>query len=197
MVYTCTNNFSMTSGEVSNYYINWSKASFDILITDIQEQNNVLHIYWLCCKNTCKNLGWHAKEQAFVIWFWEKPMCLDALLFRKPMHKERQFFSFKHSMLDPLEEPMHSAPNLYGSYLAPSQNSFHGNWIWQLHHNGFGLITLSSFILLITFLAILDFINSVHISSRQSNAPYIYDIYIFIYISLYLPVKGNTRIYLK
>ena len=46
--------------------------------------------------------------------------------------------------------------------------------MWQLHHNGFGFITLSSFILLITFLAILDFMDGVHISSRQSNALYIY-----------------------
>ena len=61
-------------------------------------------------------------------------------------------------------------------------------WIWVNY--SFKLI------LLITFLAILDFIDGVHISSRQSNAPYIY-IYIYIYISLYLPVKGNTRIFLK
>ena len=37
MVHACTNNFPLTSGEVSNYYINWSKASFDFSIADIQE----------------------------------------------------------------------------------------------------------------------------------------------------------------
>ena len=66
-------------------------------------------------------------------------------------------------------------------------NSFHGNWIWQLHHNGFGLITISIFILLITFLAILNYVDGVHISSHQSNAPYIY-IYI---LYIYLLVKGK------
>ena len=55
MVHACTNNFPLTSGEVSNYYINWSKASFDFSIADIQEQNNVLHICWLCCKIPVKN----------------------------------------------------------------------------------------------------------------------------------------------
>ena len=70
-------------------------------------------------------------------------------------------------MLDPLEESKHSAPNLYASDSMP--NNFHGNWIWQLHHNGFGLITLSSFIPLITLLAILNFIDGVHLSSRHSN----------------------------
>ena len=121
MVHACTNNFPLTSGEVSNYYINWSEASFEFSITDIQEQNNILHICWLGCKDTCKNLGWHAKEQAFVIWFWEKRMCLDALFFRKSMHKELQSCSFQHSTLDPLEEPKHYAPYLYASDLAPCQ----------------------------------------------------------------------------
>ena len=65
-------------------------------------------------------------------------------------------------------------------------NSFHG-WIWYLHHNGLGLITLSSFILLITFLAILDFIDGVHISSRQSNAACIY-LYLYIHINIYLHI---------
>ena len=55
------------------------------------------------------------------MWFWEKPICLDALTFCKSMHKELQFCSFKHSMLDPLEEPKHSAPVLYASDLAPRQ----------------------------------------------------------------------------
>ena len=113
MVHACTNNFPLTSGEVSNYFINWSKASFHFSVADIQAQNTVLLICWLCSKNTWKNLGWHTKEQAFVICFWENPMCLNALLFRKSMHKELQFCSFKHSMLDPLEEPKLSALNLY------------------------------------------------------------------------------------
>ena len=65
IVHACTNNFPLPSGEVSNYYINWSKVSFNLSIADNQEQNNVLHICWLCCKNTCKNLGWHAKEYFF------------------------------------------------------------------------------------------------------------------------------------
>ena len=40
-------------------------------------------------------------------------------IFRKPMHKELQFCWCKHSMLDPVEEPRHSAPNLYTSDLTP------------------------------------------------------------------------------
>ena len=63
-------------------------------------------------------------------------------------------------------------------------NSFRGNRIWWLHHNGFGLITLLSFILLIRFLVISDSIEGGHVSNRQSNAAYIY-----IYMSVYLPVK--------
>ena len=83
-------------------------------------------------------------------------------------------------------------------------NSFQGNWKWQLHHNGFGLITISSFILLIMFSVILGFIDGAHISSCEIDAPYIYicicmylGIYICIYIYIYMPVKGNTRISLK
>ena len=49
------------------------------------------------------------------------------------MHKELQFCSFKYSMLDPLEEPKHSAPNLYASDLAPchivSTGIEYGNFI--------------------------------------------------------------------
>ena len=41
--------------------------------------------------------------------------------FYKSMHKELQFCLFKHFMLDPLEEPKHSAPNLYASDLAPCE----------------------------------------------------------------------------
>ena len=85
-------------------------------------------------------------------------------------------------MLDPLEEPKHSAPtDLYASDLAPCQIVSMG-----IEYGSFitmdlgGLITLWSFILLIMFLTILDFIDGVHISSRQSNAPHIY-IYIYIY----------------
>ena len=47
-------------------------------------------------------------------------MYLDALLFHKSIHKEPQF-CLLHSMLDPLEEPKHNAPNLYASDLAPCQ----------------------------------------------------------------------------
>ena len=49
---------------------------------------------------------------------------MGALLFRESMHKELQFCSFKHSMLDPLdmlEEPKHSATNQYASDLAQCQ----------------------------------------------------------------------------
>ena len=116
-----TNNFRLTSVEVLNYSINWSKASFDFLIADIQENDNVLHICWLCCNNTSNHLGWHAKEGAFVIWFWSKPIWLDALIFRKSLHKELQFCLFKHSMPDRLVEPKHSAPNLYASDYAQCQ----------------------------------------------------------------------------
>ena len=59
-------NFCLTSGEVFNHYINWSKASFDFSIADIDEQNNVLHICWLFCNITGKHLGWHAKEETYV-----------------------------------------------------------------------------------------------------------------------------------
>ena len=104
-------------------------------------------------------------------------MCLDALLFRKSMHKELQFWSFKDFMLDPLEEPKHSAPNLYASDLAPCQIVSMGNSYHGLHHNGFGLINLSNFTLLITFLAILDFVDGVHISNIHSSK----HIYIYIY----------------
>ena len=51
MIHACNNNFRLTYGEVVNYCINWSKASFDISIADTQAQNNVLHICWLCCNN--------------------------------------------------------------------------------------------------------------------------------------------------
>ena len=37
------------------------------------------------------------------------------IIFRKSLHKELQFCSFKHSMLDSLGEPNNSAPNLYAS----------------------------------------------------------------------------------
>ena len=53
-------------------------------------------------------------------------MYLDALLFRKSMHKELQFYSFKYSIVGPLEEPKHSAPNLYASDLAPCQIIYMG-----------------------------------------------------------------------
>ena len=62
-------------------------------------------------------------------------------------------------------------------------------WIWVITH--------SSFILLVIFLAILDSIDGSHVSNRQSNASYIY-IYIYIsYMPVYLPVKINTRMFLK
>ena len=38
MVNECTNNFPLTSGKVSNYYINWYKVSFGFSIADIQEK---------------------------------------------------------------------------------------------------------------------------------------------------------------
>ena len=47
-----------------NHCINWSKASFDLSIADIREQNNILHICLLCCDNTSKHSRWHAKEGA-------------------------------------------------------------------------------------------------------------------------------------
>ena len=43
------------------------------------------------------------------------------ITFRKSVHKELQFCSFKHFMLDPLDEPKHSARNLYANDLAPCQ----------------------------------------------------------------------------
>ena len=131
------------------------------------------------------------KRTSFCIMVLGKANMFGRTTFCKSMHKELQFCSFNHSMLDPLEEPKHSVPNIYASDLAPCQNGFHGNWIWQLHHNGFGLITLSSFILLSTFLATLNFIDGVHVSSRQCNA------YIYIYIYIYICLKSNTRISLK
>ena len=71
-------------------------------------------------------------------------------------------------------------------------NSFHGNRIWRLHHNGFRLIDILSFILLIKFLAILDSFDGGHASNRQSNA-----IYIYVYVCIYLPVKVNEPMSLK
>ena len=68
-------------------------------------------------------------------------------------------------------------------------NSFHGNRIWRLHHNGFGLINFLSFILLIRFLAILDSLDGGHVSNRQSNAY----IYIYIYIYLYICLLRLTN----
>ena len=67
-------------------------------------------------------------------------------------------------MLDPLVEPEHSAPNIYASDLAPCQIVSMGDEYDSFITMDGGLITLSSFILLITFLAILDFIDGVHIS---------------------------------
>ena len=127
----------------------------------------------------------------------EKPLCLGALLFLKSMHKELQFCLFKHSLLDPLEEPKRSAPtDLYASDLAPCQIVSMGiEYGSSITMDLGGLITLWSFILLITFLAILDFIDGVHISSRQSNAPYI-NIYIHIYIYyLYICLQRVTHVY--
>ena len=121
MIHACTNNFRLTSGEVFNYCIIWSKASFDISVADIQEQNNVLQICWLCCNNTSKHLGWHAKGGAFIIWIWAKSICLDALLFRKSLQKELQFCSFQQSILDRLVEPKHSVSDSYASDLVPCQ----------------------------------------------------------------------------
>ena len=92
IIHACTNNFRLTSGEVFNYCIKWSKASFAFSIADIQEENNVLHICWLYCNTISIHLVWHGKEQAFVVWFWAKPTCLDALLFREFMHKELKIF---------------------------------------------------------------------------------------------------------
>ena len=200
MVHACTNNFPLTSGEVCNYYINWSKASFDFSIADIQEQNNVLHICWLCYKNACKNLGWHAKEQAFVIWFYEKPMCLDALLFRKSAHKELQFCSFKHSMLDPLEEPKYSSPNLYASDLAPCQiismeieNGTSSQWVWV--NCSFTLHTTYHVFGHFGFHWWCPYIQS---SKQCTTYIYIYThTHTHTYIYIYMPVKGNTRISLK
>ena len=95
-------------------------------------------------------------------------------IFRKSMHKELQFCSCKHSMIDPLEEPRQSAPNLYASDITPWElNMAASSWI--LVNYSFKLY------LLFMFLTILDFIDGVHISSCQSNAPYIY---IYIYICL-------------
>ena len=126
---------------------------------------------------TCKRWG-------FEIRIWAKPICLDALFFRKSLYKELQLCSFKHSMLDGLVEPKHTASNLCASDLASCQNGFRVNRTWRLHHYGFGLIILWSFILLLRFVATLDIINGGHVLNRQSKAAYIY-----IYIYIYMPVK--------
>ena len=88
LIHACTNNFCLTSGEVFNYCSNWYKASFASSNAGIQEENDTLHICWLSCNYISIHLRWHEKEQAFVAWFWAKPRCLDALLFRKSMHRE-------------------------------------------------------------------------------------------------------------
>ena len=94
MIHACTNNFRLTSGKVFNYCINWSKLFFVFSIADIQEENDALHICWLCCKNTSIQLGWHAKEQSIVAWLWVMPRYLDALL--KSIHTELYFL---HSII--------------------------------------------------------------------------------------------------
>ena len=44
-----------------------------------------------CCNSISIHLGWHEKEQTFIVWFWAKPTCLSALLFGKSMRKELYF----------------------------------------------------------------------------------------------------------
>ena len=81
-------------------------------------------------------------------------------------------------------------------WLSSMPNSFRANQIWQLHHNGFGLITLLSFILLIIFW---PFWIPMMVAMHQIVI-YIYEyIYIFIYIHIYIyvPVKVKKRMPLK
>ena len=188
MIHACTNNFRLTSSKVFNCCMNRSKASFDISIADIHEQNNVLHICWLCCNNTSKHLGWHT---VFVIWFWAQPICLDALLFHKSLHKNYNLFI---QVID--------ARSFGGAkvvcflficqWFGSLPGSFRGNGILKLHHNGFGLITLLSFIQLIKFFwpIWIPLWWSCIKSSKQCN------IYIYIY-SGYLHVKVKERMSLQ
>ena len=142
-------------------------------IADTQDLNNILHICWLFCNNTSKHLGWHGKEGAFVIWFWTKQICFDPCTencnFVQAIDA-RSFGGAKAFCFLFICQWLSSMPNI-----------FRGNRIWWLHHNGFGLITLFSFIILISFLPILDSIDGDHLSNCQSNAAYIY---IYIYICL-------------
>ena len=175
MIHACTNKIRLTSGEVFNYCINWSKASFEISIVDIQEQNNVLQICWLCCNDISKHLGWYAKRGALIIWFWAKSICLDALLFRKSLHKELHFF------IQVIDSRSFIGAKTFRflficQWFSSMSNSFHRKRLCRLH-NGFGLITLLSFILLISFVAISDSIDGGQ--------------------SVYLPVKVTKRMSLK
>ena len=86
----------------------WSNASLYVLIADIQKHNNELLICWLCYNDTIKHYGRHTKDQAFAIWFRVKPICSDALPFRrhlacKYMHKNEilsiQTFNENQSIL--------------------------------------------------------------------------------------------------
>ena len=70
-------------------------------------------------------------------------------------------------------EPKYSAPNLYASDVAPCQIVSMGIK-WRLQYNGFGLINLSNFILIIITITILDFLDGGHVSNRQGNGIYIY-----------------------
>ena len=181
MVHACTNNFSLISGEVSNYYINWSKASFDFSVADIQEQNNELHICWLCCKNTCKNLGWHTKEQAFVIWFWENPIVRTHYFFVNPCTKN---CNFVHPMLAPLEEPKHSAPNLYASDLAPCQIVSMGIEYGSFITMGLGWLLFQALYYLSRFCPFwISLMVSIYAVAKAMHHIYIY-IHVYIYIYL-------------
>ena len=61
-------------------------------------------------------------------------------------------------------------------------NSFRGNRIWWLHHNGFGLITPFSFILLLSFFGHWPFWIPLMMAMYQIvKAMHIYILYIYIY----------------
>ena len=65
--------------------------------------------------------------------------------------------------------------------------SSHGDLIWQVHHNGFGLIAHSSFILLMTFFGHFVF----HWWCPYTESSKQCDTYTQTQTYLYLPVKGN------
>ena len=68
----------------------------------------------------------------------------DSRLLVNPCTKNCNFCLCKHSMLDPLEEPRHSAPNLYASDLTPWELNMAASSQWISVNYSFKLYTTYS-----------------------------------------------------